>query len=34
MEIPDDYEILFTHGGGHGQFAALPLKMLTEAMRN
>jgi phosphoserine aminotransferase len=27
MEIPDDYEILFTHGGGHGQFAALPLNL-------
>jgi len=27
MKIPDDYEILFTHGGGHGQFAALPLNL-------
>jgi len=27
MEIPDDYEILFTHGGGHGQFAAVPLNL-------
>lgn len=27
MEIPDDYEILFTHAGGHGQFAALPLNL-------
>ncbi|MGB5447080.1 MAG: 3-phosphoserine/phosphohydroxythreonine transaminase [Psychromonas sp.] len=27
MEIPDDYEVLFTHGGGHGQFAALPLNL-------
>jgi phosphoserine aminotransferase len=27
MEIPDNYEILFTHGGGHGQFAALPLNL-------
>ena len=27
MEIPEDYEILFTHGGGHGQFAALPLNL-------
>ncbi|MEP3349517.1 MAG: 3-phosphoserine/phosphohydroxythreonine transaminase [Marinomonas sp.] len=27
MEIPDEYEILFTHGGGHGQFAALPLNL-------
>lgn len=27
MEIPEDYEVLFTHGGGHGQFAALPLNL-------
>ncbi len=27
MNIPDDYEVLFTHGGGHGQFAALPLNL-------
>ncbi|REG84360.1 3-phosphoserine/phosphohydroxythreonine transaminase [Marinomonas pollencensis] len=27
MEIPDDYEVLFTHAGGHGQFAALPLNL-------
>lgn len=27
MAIPDNYEILFTHGGGHGQFAALPLNL-------
>ncbi|MGX9419125.1 3-phosphoserine/phosphohydroxythreonine transaminase [Vibrio sp. WJH972] len=27
MKIPDDYAILFTHGGGHGQFAALPLNL-------
>lgn len=27
MAIPDDYELLFTHGGGHGQFAALPLNL-------
>ena len=31
MEIPDDYEILFTHGGGHGQFAALPLNLCHNA---
>lgn len=30
MEIPDDYEVLFTHGGGHGQFAALPLNLCHE----
>ena len=27
MDIPDDYEILFTHGGGHGQFVAVPLNL-------
>lgn len=30
MGIPDNYEILFTHGGGHGQFAALPLNLCHE----
>ena len=27
MRIPDNYEILFMHGGGHGQFAAVPLNL-------
>mmetsp|Transcript_6942 Transcript_6942/g.12361 ORF Transcript_6942/g.12361 Transcript_6942/m.12361 type:complete len:541 (-) Transcript_6942:234-1856(-) len=27
MEIPDEYEILFTQGGGHGQFAAVPMNL-------
>lgn len=27
MDIPDQYEILFMHGGGHGQFAAVPLNL-------
>lgn len=27
MAIPDNYEILFTHGGGHGQFAAVPMNL-------
>jgi phosphoserine aminotransferase len=27
MEIPDNYEILFMHGGGHGQFAAVPMNL-------
>ncbi|WP_240791427.1 hypothetical protein [Psychromonas sp. SP041] len=30
MEIPDDYEMLFTHGGGHGQSATLPLNLCHE----
>lgn len=31
MNIPDTYEVLFTHGGGHGQFAALPLNLCHDA---
>lgn len=27
MDIPEQYEILFMHGGGHGQFAAVPLNL-------
>lgn len=27
MDIPEEYEVLFTHGGGHGQFAAVPLNL-------
>ncbi len=27
MKIPSNYEVLFTHGGGHGQFAAVPLNL-------
>ena len=27
MNIPSNYEVLFTHGGGHGQFAAVPLNL-------
>ncbi|RVU83350.1 3-phosphoserine/phosphohydroxythreonine transaminase [Leucothrix sargassi] len=27
MQIPDNYEVLFTHAGGHGQFAAVPLNL-------
>lgn len=30
MNIPDDYEVLFTHGGGHGQFAAVPLNLCRD----
>ncbi|MDO6566666.1 3-phosphoserine/phosphohydroxythreonine transaminase [Alteromonas sp. 1_MG-2023] len=31
MSVPDNYEILFTHGGGHGQFAAVPLNLCTSS---
>ena len=27
LEVPSSHEILFTHGGGHGQFAAVPLNL-------
>jgi len=29
MSIPDNYEVLFMHGGGHGQFAATPLNLCS-----
>lgn len=29
MRIPEEYEILFMHGGGHGQFAAVPLNLCS-----
>ncbi len=30
MEIPDDYEIFFMHGGATGQFAAVPLNLMKK----
>lgn len=30
MTIPDNYKVLFCHGGGRGQFAAVPLNLLPE----
>ncbi len=30
MEIPDNYKVLFCHGGGRGQFAAVPLNLLGD----
>lgn len=30
MNIPDNYEVLFMHGGGHGQFAAVPLNLCND----
>lgn len=27
LAVPDDYQILFTHGGGRGQFSAVPLNL-------
>jgi phosphoserine aminotransferase len=30
MNIPDNYKVLFCHGGGRGQFAAVPMNLLPE----
>jgi phosphoserine aminotransferase len=30
MQIPDNYKVLFCHGGGRGQFSAIPLNLLPE----
>ena len=30
MHIPEDYSVLFLQGGATGQFAAIPLNLLTE----
>ena len=30
MSIPDNYKILFCHGGGRGQFSAVPLNLLPQ----
>uniref|UniRef100_A0A0K0FY04 Phosphoserine aminotransferase n=1 Tax=Strongyloides venezuelensis TaxID=75913 RepID=A0A0K0FY04_STRVS len=32
MFVPDNYEILFMHGGGTGQFAAIPLNLIGDDM--
>jgi len=30
MHIPDNYKVLFCHGGGRGQFSAIPMNLLKE----
>ncbi|WP_339772735.1 3-phosphoserine/phosphohydroxythreonine transaminase [uncultured Paraglaciecola sp.] len=30
LAIPDNYKVLFTHGGGRGQFSAVPLNLSSE----
>ncbi len=30
MNIPENYKVLFCHGGGRGQFSAVPLNLLPE----
>ena len=30
LSVPSNYHVLFTHGGGRGQFAAVPLNLSME----
>ncbi|MFT7053263.1 MAG: phosphoserine aminotransferase [Psychromonas sp.] len=32
LAVPDNYKILFCHGGGRGQFAAVPLNLLGDKL--
>lgn len=32
LHIPDNYKILFCHGGGRGQFSAVPINLLTTSL--
>jgi len=34
LNLSDDYSILFMHGGGRGQFSAVPLNLLTSGQAN
>ena len=31
LSVPDNYHVLFTHGGGRGQFAAVPLNLSSSS---
>mgnify|MGYP001186536140 CR=1 FL=1 len=31
LEIPNDYSLIWTHGGGHGQFSAVPLNLTKDS---
>ena len=33
MAIPDNYKVLFCHGGGRGQFSAVALNLLGEVKK-
>lgn len=33
MQVPDNYKVLFMHGGGRGQFSAVPLNILGDKKR-
>lgn len=30
LEIPDNYSLIWSHGGGHGQFSAVPLNLVED----
>ncbi|HEY5715484.1 MAG TPA: 3-phosphoserine/phosphohydroxythreonine transaminase [Psychromonas sp.] len=32
LAVPDNYKVLFCHGGGRGQFAAVPLNLLDDKL--
>ncbi|AGH80609.1 3-phosphoserine/phosphohydroxythreonine aminotransferase [Psychromonas sp. CNPT3] len=32
MDIPDNYKVLFCHGGGRGQFSAIPFNLLGDKL--
>jgi phosphoserine aminotransferase len=32
--LPDDFAMIWTHGGGHGMFAAVPLNLITESHKS
>lgn len=32
MAVPDNYKVLFCHGGGRGQFAAVPLNLMGDKL--
>ncbi|MEH6453992.1 MAG: 3-phosphoserine/phosphohydroxythreonine transaminase, partial [Psychromonas sp.] len=32
LAVPDNYKVLFCHGGGRGQFAAVPLNLLGDKL--
>ena len=34
LNLADDYSVLFMHGGGRGQFSAVPLNLLTSGQAN
>lgn len=33
LRIPDDYRVLFTHGGGRGQFSAVPMNLSRQGQQ-